>query len=184
MIPSKLGVNEVDKHAKYLGLPTIIGRSKKSIFACLKEHIWKKRQGWKEKFLSKVGKEVLLKAVIQSIPTYMMSLFRIPDSLLDEIHSMMAKFWWGSNDNERKIHWHSWSNLGMPKCDGGLGFRDLKIFNDALLAKQAWRLMRDSNTIVSQVFKVRYYKNSNFLESFKGLDLSLHGGAFGGQKPF
>ncbi|CAO2827157.1 unnamed protein product [Amaranthus hypochondriacus] len=173
MIIAKLGVNEVEKHAKYLGLPTIIGRSKKSIFTCLKERIWKKLQGWKEKCLSKAGKEVLLKAVIQSIPTYMMSLFRISDGVLDDIHAMMAKFWWGANGNERKIHWHGWPNLCMPKCQGGLGFRDLKIFNDALLAKQAWRLMRNSNSMVSQVFKARYYKNSDFLDSFRGFDPSF-----------
>ena len=64
MILTKLGVTEVDRHAKYLGLPTIIRRSKKSIFSCLKERIWKKLQGWKEKFLSKTGKEVLLKVVV------------------------------------------------------------------------------------------------------------------------
>lgn len=41
-IVETLGIREVDKHEKYLGLPTIIGKSKKAIFACLKERIWKK----------------------------------------------------------------------------------------------------------------------------------------------
>ena len=56
-----LGVKEVDRHVKYLGLPTVIGRSKKDIFSCLKDRVWKKIQGWKEKFLSTAGKEVLIK---------------------------------------------------------------------------------------------------------------------------
>lgn len=72
----------------------------------------------------------------------------------------------------------------MPKCYGGLGFRDLKIFNDALLAKQAWRLMHDSNTMVSRVFKARYYKNSDFLDSFRGLIQDLRGEASRDQKLF
>ncbi|XP_021717271.1 uncharacterized protein LOC110685117 [Chenopodium quinoa] len=74
-ITATLGVREVDRHGKYLGLPTIIGRSKKEIFASLKERIWKKLQGWKEKLLSRPGKEVLIKAVAQAILTYMMSIF-------------------------------------------------------------------------------------------------------------
>ena len=49
IIKEQLGVNEVERHSKYLGLPTIIGRSKKAIFACLKERIWKKIQRWKER---------------------------------------------------------------------------------------------------------------------------------------
>lgn len=89
-----LGVMEVDRHEKYLGLPTIIGRSKRTIFQCIKERIWKKLQGWKEKYLSRAGKEILIKSVIQAIPTYIMSIFRLPESLLSEINSMIARFWW------------------------------------------------------------------------------------------
>lgn len=67
-------MREVDRHEKYLALPTIIGNKKKVVFSGIKERIWKKLQGRKEKLLSKLGKEVLLKAVIQFIPTYMMSI--------------------------------------------------------------------------------------------------------------
>lgn len=102
-----LGVEEVDKQEKYLGLPTVIGRSKKVTFACIKERIWKKLQGWKEKLLSRPGKEILIKSVAQAIPTYMMSVFCLPSGLIDEVHSLLARFWWGSNGVERKMHWHS-----------------------------------------------------------------------------
>ena len=40
-----LGVREVEKHEKYLGLPTMIGRSKKAIFGQIKERIWKRMKG-------------------------------------------------------------------------------------------------------------------------------------------
>jgi hypothetical protein len=49
-------------------------------------------QGWKEKFLSYAGKDVLLKAVVQAIPTYTMSVFWIPKTLCNDINSMMTKF--------------------------------------------------------------------------------------------
>ena len=87
-----LGAREVVKHEKYLGLTTIIGRSKKAVFKCLKERIWKKLQGWKEKLLTRPGKEVLIKSMAQAIHTYMMSIFRIPDGLIDEILSILARF--------------------------------------------------------------------------------------------
>ena len=98
----------MDRHEKYLGLPTIIGKSKKVIFSNIKERIWKKLQGWEEKVLSKPGKEVLLKEVAQAIPTYIMSIFKLPDGLLEEIHSLMSWFWWGNSLNERGMHWKAW----------------------------------------------------------------------------
>lgn len=167
-----LGVREVDKHEKYLGLPTIIGRSKKAVFTCLKERIWKKLHGWKEKLLSKPGKEVLIKAVAQAIPTYMMSIFRIPDGLIDEIHSTLARFWWGSKDGDRKIHWHRWEVLCLPKSMGGMGFRDLKCFNQALLGKQGWRLCSNVRSLLQRVLRACYYKHASFVESLRGYDPS------------
>ena len=68
-IINSLGVKEVDRFETYLGLPTLVGRAKYHSFAYLKDRVWKKLQGWKGKLLSKVGKDVLIKAVAQSIPT-------------------------------------------------------------------------------------------------------------------
>jgi hypothetical protein len=61
---------------------------------------------WKTKLLSQAGKEILLKAMVQAIPTYSMSIFLIPKELCKEINKMMQKFWWG-NKCEKKIHWMS-----------------------------------------------------------------------------
>ena len=171
-IVDTLGVKEVEKHDKYLGLPTIIGKSKKAIFAALKERIWQKIQGWKEKLLSKPGKEVLIKAVIQAIPTYMMSIFKIPDGLIDEIHRLLARFWWGSNETSRKMHWCSWDSLCKPKSMGGMGFRNLHIFNQALLAKQMWRLHVNHDTLLHKILKARYFRHDDILEARRGLDPS------------
>lgn len=61
---------------------------------------------------------------------------------------MMAKFWWGSNTDGRKIDWIKWEKLTLPKGLGGLGFRDLKNFNLALLATQCWRFINSKNNLV------------------------------------
>ena len=66
---------------KYLGLPANVGVDKTDCFSFLIERIVKRISGWKEKLLSAGGKEILLKAVIQAIPTYAMSVFKIPKKL-------------------------------------------------------------------------------------------------------
>lgn len=130
-----LQVERVEKHESYLGLPMDISYSKMEAFSFLKERVQKKLQGWREKLLSNAGKEVLLKAVIQSIPTYVMSCFELHKQLCNDIHQCMARFWWGAKGDEKKIHWVAWERLCVPKTEGGLGFRDMNVFNRALLAK-------------------------------------------------
>ncbi|KAK2662512.1 hypothetical protein Ddye_001086 [Dipteronia dyeriana] len=61
-------------------------------------------QGWQNKLFLAGGEEVLLKAVVQAIPTYYMSLFRLQQGLIEELHKLSARFWWGSDDEKRKIH--------------------------------------------------------------------------------
>lgn len=171
-IKGVLKVSEVEKHEKYLGLPTIIGKSKKVAFANIKSRVWKKIQGWKEKLMSKPGKEVLIKAVIQAIPTYVMSVFLLPNELVDELNAMIARFWWGSSSTGRKIHWKNWKSMCLPKLFGGMGFRDIKVFNVALLAKQGWRLIHDSTSLLARVLKARYYKNTDFVKASLGHNMS------------
>ena len=87
-----LGPMQDTRHKKYLGLPSIIGNSKVEIFVEIKERVERKLSGWKEKMLSMGGREVLIKAIAQAIPTYTMSCFQIPKSLCDEMEAMMRKF--------------------------------------------------------------------------------------------
>ena len=90
-----LGPMQDTRHGKYLSLPSIIGKSKKDVFAEVKEIVAKKLSGWKEKLLSIGGREVLIKAMAQAIPIYTMSYFWLPKGLCEEIEGMMRRFWWG-----------------------------------------------------------------------------------------
>lgn len=52
-----------------------------------------------------------------------------------------------------------------PKSEGGLGFRHMKAFNLASLAKLGWRLIRRPNSLVSRLLKCRYFPNSSFMHA-------------------
>ena len=72
-IQNLLGVNIVWHYEKYLGLPSFVGRKLKESFTYIKQQVWKRIQGWEGKLLSQAGKEILFKAVAQSLPTYTMA---------------------------------------------------------------------------------------------------------------
>ena len=80
-----------------LGLPSVVGRSKSNteVFASIKDRVWQRIQGWHEQQLSRTGKAILLKAVIQAIPTYAMLCFQLLHSILCDIESMFPNYWWG-----------------------------------------------------------------------------------------
>ena len=118
--------------------------------------------------LSKARKEILIKAVAQAIPTYTMSCFKLPDSLCEDLTSMIRNFWWGQKKDEKKIAWLSWDKLCEPKSCGGMGFKKIKQFNMALLVKQGWRLQTEHNSLVYRVLKARYFPHSNFIHASIG----------------
>ncbi|KAK3229057.1 hypothetical protein Dsin_000938 [Dipteronia sinensis] len=111
--------------------------------------------------------EILVKAVIHAAPSYAMNMFRLPKSLVNEIHRLCARFWWGGNEKKMKIHWCSWKHLCKTKCDGGLGFHNLKTSNMTFLAKQCWRLLKNPNSLAGRVLKSCYYKEDSILEATK-----------------
>ncbi|GAU50216.1 hypothetical protein TSUD_29020 [Trifolium subterraneum] len=81
----------------------------------------------------------------------------IPDATVNGIEKMLNSFWWvGGNNNNRGIRWLSWERLTCAKVEGGLGFRDFKVFNMAMVAKQGWKIITRPETLVGKIFKARW----------------------------
>ena len=97
-----IGITSEVYNEKYFGLPVFIGKSKAKAFAFLKQKIWSRIQGWKEKLLSKAGKEILIKAIAQAIPVYAMSCFYLTKSVCDELTTMVLHYWWAQQEKDRK----------------------------------------------------------------------------------
>uniref|UniRef100_A0A803PA49 Uncharacterized protein n=1 Tax=Cannabis sativa TaxID=3483 RepID=A0A803PA49_CANSA len=109
--------------------------NKNAILGFLKDKLCKRIQSWEGRFLSKAGKELLLKT---------------------------------SSKQSRGVTWMSWKKLCKHKNNGGLDFKDLRQYNLALLSKKAWRLLVNDSTLVSRVFKARYFPNGSLLTATLG----------------
>ncbi|XP_019194791.1 PREDICTED: uncharacterized protein LOC109188616 [Ipomoea nil] len=164
-----LGVEEGDTSERYLGLPSLVGKRKRAILGFLKERILARILSWNSKYLSRAGREVLLKNVIQAMPAYAMMVYLLPLGLCRDIQNIMNQYWWtGSVGDGCGIRWRTWEGLCKPKAVGGMGFRRLHEMNKALLGKQAWRLITRPTSLVAQVFKARYYPHCDYFGASEG----------------
>ena len=171
-VRQQLGVQRIDFEAKYLGLPMPNGKMKRGVFQPLEERFQKRMCAWKEKELSTAGKEILIKSVAQALPNYVMSVFKLPLTLCDELMRHIRAYWWGSDNGHRKVQWVPWEKMIMPKGFGGMGFRDLRLVNQALLARQAWRLVFFPESLCARVLKAKYFPNGNLLDTVAAGDAS------------
>jgi len=92
-IATLLGMKVVESHDRYLGLLTLVRKSKTQIFSFIRDRIWKKLKCWKEKTLFRARREVLVTAVMQAILTYILGCFLLPKFLCDQIESMISRFY-------------------------------------------------------------------------------------------
>jgi hypothetical protein len=164
-VASILNVGSMNLEEKYLGLPIPEGQIKDGKLKSTKEKLQKKCSDWNEKFMSGAAKEALIKPVAQAISTYAMSVFKFSAGLCDELTQIIRNFWWGDKNDRRKVHWMSWEKMTRPKSHGGIGFRDLRIFNQALLARQAWRLLEHPDSLCARLLKSRYYPSGELTDT-------------------
>lgn len=99
---------------------------------------------------------------------------KIPQSVCSNIQSTLTRFWWDSEPGKRKVSWISWDKMAKPKSKGGLRFKEITSFNDALLAKIGWRIMKNPISLLARCLLGRYCHTDTFLE-VKAPSTASHG---------
>ncbi|KAH0710893.1 hypothetical protein KY284_012320 [Solanum tuberosum] len=130
----------------YLGFPLYIGRPRFIYFSDLIEKVVNKIIGWKTKVLSYGGRATLIKHVLQSLPIHLASAISPTSSIIKQIQSLMAEFFYGWTNDRKKHHWSSWKNLSFPYDEGGIGVRNLKDVCMEFQYKQWW-IFRSKHTL-------------------------------------
>lgn len=143
----------------YLGVPLFFGTSKHYHFNKILDAFRSRLDGWKAKSLSFVGRLILIKHVLSSIPLHASLVIPFPTRTCMQIEKIMRNFLWSSSAEYKRKNLVKWDQVCVPKAEGGLGLRRIKEFNEACLMKLAWSAAT-SPSIWASWFRGRYFRNS------------------------
>lgn len=107
-----------------------------------------------------LSKATMIQSVLQAIHLHLMSCLKIPKTICVAIEQQFRVFfYWKDTQNANKTHWINWEILCNRKFDGGLGTRNISLFNQALFGKQCWNLIISSKTLMAHLFQELYHPN-------------------------
>ena len=140
----------------YLGIEVGGNPRKKKFWEPVLNKLKSRLSVWKGRFLSMAGRICLVKSVITVVPLYYISLFKAPESVCKSIISIQRRFLWGWGKDNKPISWISWKNICKLREEGGLGIRDIRKFNVALLAKWKWRCISNEKGRWKECLESKY----------------------------
>lgn len=123
------------------------------------EHISKKLDSWKGRLLSIGGRVTLIKSSIYSLPLYYMSLFPIPEAVIEQINKIQRHFLWSGDYEKWSLSLVAWSIIELPKALGGLVIGNIFHRNLALLFKWVWKFFKDPSPLWRKIIRHKYKYN-------------------------
>ena len=145
--------------------------------------LYKKIEGrigcWTYKFLSRGGRLVLLKAVLQSILVYWARIAYILKGILQKLRKKLFSFLWSANRHSEGAPLAKWQMLACPKYLGGWGIKNPFLFCQSLVAKTLWRLIKNPKTLWGRVLTSKYFPNGSITEWIRKQDKSFKNGSIG-----
>ena len=102
------------------------------------------------------GKVTLINFVLNALPIYLLSFFRIPQRIVQKLISLQRKFLWGGDNTHNKIPWVKWADICLPKNEGGLGIKDISKFNVALMGRWIWAFASGQQQLWVRVLISKY----------------------------
>ncbi|XP_048490880.1 uncharacterized protein LOC125492441 [Beta vulgaris subsp. vulgaris] len=153
---SIIGTPSEESLGKYLGCNIEVdGRSSRK-FHPLVEKVERKVSSWHHLSLSHAGRVLFINNILSMLSLNILSVFLIPKIVADKLNSIFVRFLWANSRNSKPIFWKSRKITELPKGGGGLGIRNVHLFNKAILAKQAIRIHNSDQSLISQVFIAKY----------------------------
>jgi hypothetical protein len=140
---------------KFLGLPMGARIRALSTLKSILDKMLSKLQNWKFRYLSLRARVTLFNSVINSIPIYHLSIYKIPKPILKRLIAIQRSFLWGGANLDKKIPWVCWDQVYLSKEMGGLGVRNIIWVNHSLLSKWWWRILENRPSLLNKLLDAK-----------------------------
>ncbi|QHN81156.1 Putative ribonuclease H protein [Arachis hypogaea] len=164
-----LGCQKAALPVRYLGISLGANPRLVKTWKPVLDKVEEKLSLWKAKVLSKAGKLVLIKSMINSLPIYYLRLYKMPNAVARRIISLQRKFFWGKDDGRLGMALVKWEMVQAPKKLRGLGVGDAVVHNTALLFKWWWRFSKEDCPLWKKIVCFCNRLNPNHLLSTQEL---------------
>lgn len=158
VVPFKVGKLPV----RYLGVPLLSTRLSQHHCLTLIEKVKKKLQDWKNKTLSFAGRLQLVHSVLSSMQIYWASVFILPASILNDLERLIRGFLWCHGEFKRGKAKVKWTDVCIPKQQGGLGLKSLQTWNSTLIVKHLWNIVSNKESLWVKWVNTERLKGRNF----------------------
>eukprot|EP00253_Pinus_taeda_P032936 PITA_32936 len=145
--------------ATVAGVPLTDKPLNKDIWESIINKLKDKINKWTNRALNLAGRLVLTKAVLQTIPIYMLLALPAPTGVIQQIRNIQRHFLWGKGEEKKKFSLVAWDRLCKPKFHVGLGIHDPCILNKVLGAKMWWRWLKEMKNPWVKLWKQKYAMN-------------------------
>jgi hypothetical protein len=148
---------------KFLGIPVGANPRRRETWKPIVENMERRLSSWSSRHLSYGGRITLINSVLSSLPLYFFSFYKAPKCIIHQLVRKQRNFLWGGGIENKKVCWISWDHICLPRIKGGLGIKNLELFNLALLSKWKWRMLADDDVLWSDLVCFRYGNPSSLV---------------------
>ena len=149
---------------RYLGIPVAASRLTISQFSPMIDKISGYISAWAGANLSYAGRTELVKSVLQGVECFWLSILPIPAGVREKVVQLCRNFLWSGKCTANKKPLVAWKEVTLPKIEGGLGIRNTKAWNKALLSKTLWDIQAKKDSLWVQWVHQIYMNNGSFWE--------------------
>nr|GEV06787.1 hypothetical protein [Tanacetum cinerariifolium] len=141
---------------RYLGVHMMTRKLRNDDCRVLIDNVKKKIFDWKNKYLSYGGKLQLIASVLSLLNVYWASMFILPKNICASIDRILKDFLWSFEENRKGFTSVAWKDICVPKSQGGLGLRSMKLMNEGLMIKYLWNIVSKKDSL--SVKRVNSYR--------------------------
>ncbi|XP_062100629.1 uncharacterized protein LOC133806538 [Humulus lupulus] len=159
---------------KYLGMKICLKRLTRADCDCLVDKMTKRIKVWSSRNLSYAGRIVLINSVLLSINSFSSQIIILPKMVVQKINQVCRAFLWKSSEMLNGLGNVSWEVVCKTNKEGGLGFKDIGLWNLCAIGKHVWDItMKKDNLWVKWVNSV-YIKNDDWWNHIAPNDASWY----------